>query len=104
MIEVKESAIKYFDKIANGKVVTFGLRGAGCAGFSYDFNIIEKHELDDSYDIIEYENFILAIDKTSSMYLMGSELDFVSDIIGSRIDVKNPLVKNSCGCNMSVNF
>ena len=102
MITVKDTAIEYFDKIASGKIVTFGLKGAGCSGFSYDFNVVE--EVDETYDLIKYETFSLAIDKTSSMYLLGSSIDYTTDIMGSRIVVDNPLVKSTCGCKMSVNF
>ena len=43
----------------------------------------------------------LAVDKISEMYIMGSEIDYVQEIMGSFLKINNPLTKSSCGCGES---
>jgi Fe-S cluster assembly iron-binding protein IscA len=38
------------------------------------------------------------------MMLVGSTVDYLSDITGNRIEVNNPLASAGCGCGISVNF
>ena len=43
----------------------------------------------------------LAVDKTSEMYIMGSTIDYVQELMGSFLKIDNPLTKSSCGCGES---
>ena len=43
----------------------------------------------------------LAVDKVAEMYIMGSEIDYVQEIMGSFLKINNPLTKSSCGCGES---
>ena len=92
MITLTDSAKDYIYSIAvknNKKIVTFGVLGGGCAGFSYKWDYAE--EPIDGYSLFPIRDDIkLAVDKTSEMYIMGSFL---------KID--NPLTKSSCGCGES---
>tara|TARA_R110000851_G_scaffold99038_2_gene213920 strand:- start:616 stop:966 length:351 start_codon:yes stop_codon:yes gene_type:complete len=98
-------AVKHFDSIAAGKVVKFGVEGGGCAGFQYSWKILDsKNELFDDDEVIEYTNFVFAVDGASMMMLLGSTVDYLTDITGSRIEVMNPLASAGCGCGVSVNF
>ena len=45
------------------------------------------------------ENII--IDKTSADLLKGSEVDYVSELIGESFKISNPQTKSSCGCGVS---
>jgi iron-sulfur cluster assembly protein len=38
------------------------------------------------------------------MYLIGTELDYITEVFGSRFDIRNPNAKSSCGCGESINF
>ena len=38
------------------------------------------------------------------MFLVGTEIDYVSQIFGSNFEIRNPNAKSSCGCGVSVNF
>ena len=44
---------------------------------------------------------ILAIDKVSEMYIMGSEIDYAQELMGSYLKINNPLTTSSCGCGES---
>ena len=41
------------------------------------------------------------IDKKSAELLKGSEIDFVSELIGDSFKISNPQSKSSCGCGVS---
>ena len=50
-------------------------------------------------DDLNYENIL--IDKTSADLLKGSEVDYVSELIGESFKISNPQTKSSCGCGVS---
>jgi iron-sulfur cluster assembly protein len=84
--------------------VRLGIKGGGCAGFSYDWGFAEKSEIDKQDELIEFTGGKLLVDSTSIMFLLGSELNFVSEVWGSHFDIKSPKVKSSCGCGESITF
>lgn len=104
-VELSKTAIEHFTTIAKDKVVKFGVEGGGCAGFQYFWKILEsKDELFDDDDVIDYDHFTFAVDGASLMMLIGSSVDYLTDITGSHIEINNPLAKAGCGCGVSVNF
>jgi len=104
-VTMSESAQQHFTDVAKGKVVKFGVEGGGCAGFQYFWKILDNREdLYDDDEVIEYEQFTFAVDGASLMMLVGSQVDYLTDITGSHIEVNNPLAKAGCGCGISVNF
>ena len=38
------------------------------------------------------------------MYIIGTEIDYIEDIMGSRFHFNNNKISNYCGCGTSVNF
>ena len=50
-------------------------------------------------DDLNFENIL--IDKTSADLLKGSEIDYVSELIGEQFKITNPQTKSSCGCGVS---
>jgi len=104
-VAMSDSAVKHFASIAEGKVVKFGVEGGGCAGFQYSWKILDDRDaLYPDDEITEYDNFTFAVDGASMMMLIGSQVDYLTDITGSHIEVINPLAKAGCGCGVSVNF
>ncbi len=73
--------------------------GGGCSGFSYGFNFAESINDDDA----EFENgdVKMVVDSLSYQYLLGSEVDYVQGLEGSRFIVKNPNATTTCGCGSS---
>ena len=71
------------------------ITGGGCSGFQYEFTFDKELATDD----LKHENII--IDKTSADLLKGSEVDFVSELIGDQFKISNPQRKSSCGCGVS---
>jgi iron-sulfur cluster assembly accessory protein len=105
VVKLTDKAIQHFTNIAAGKNVKFGIIGGGCAGFQYHWEIIDgvaDHMLED--EVITYPEFNLYVDSHSIMYLVGTTVDYVSDITGSKIELFNPNAQSGCGCGVSVNF
>ena len=73
--------------------------GGGCSGFQYGFDFSEDENEDDS--IFERAGIKVVIDDTSLDYLAGSEIDFVTEMVGSAFQVNNPNATAGCGCGAS---
>ena len=50
-------------------------------------------------DDLNFDNIL--IDKASADLLKGSEVDYVSELIGEQFKITNPQTKSSCGCGVS---
>jgi iron-sulfur cluster assembly accessory protein len=73
--------------------------GGGCSGFQYRFDLVEAGEADDL--VVETSGAQALVDPISLPLLLGSEIDFVDELIGAQFRVHNPLAKMSCGCGVS---
>lgn len=73
--------------------------GGGCSGFQYGFDLVEKGEDDDI--IVEKDGVTMLVDSMSLLYIMGAEVDYVTDMVGSSFQVTNPNAQSSCGCGSS---
>lgn len=75
------------------------VEGGGCSGFSYKFDLVADRADDDL--VIEKNNARVLIDSMSVIYMEGSEIDFVDDLMGQSFRIKNPNATSSCGCGTS---
>lgn len=73
--------------------------GGGCSGFQYGFSFAQSQDDDDT--IFEHGAIKLVVDPMSFQYLVGSTVDFQTDIHGSQFAIQNPNATNSCGCGKS---
>lgn len=73
--------------------------GGGCAGFQYGFSFEEALAEDDTR--IEADGATIVVDALSYPYLVGSEVDYVEGLEGSRFIVRNPNATTTCGCGSS---
>ncbi len=73
--------------------------GGGCSGFSYGFNFAETANEDDA----KFENgdVTMVVDALSYQYLVGSKVDYIEGLEGSRFIVDNPNATTTCGCGSS---
>jgi iron-sulfur cluster assembly accessory protein len=81
----------------------YGLRmrvvGGGCSGLQYQLNFEEKAGPTDR--VLETKGIKIFIDMKSSLYLVGSELDYVDGLMGAGFKINNPNAKSTCGCGES---
>ncbi len=76
-----------------------GVRGGGCSGNSYFMEFCEADTPED--DVFESHGVRLVVDRKSLMLLGGTEVDFVSGLMGSGFKFNNPNVRHSCACGES---
>jgi len=106
--DITESGMDQINKLCEENeafAVSLNVKGGGCAGFEYEWNLVQTQDLVESGDeVIECGNGRLIIGAASIMFLFGSVLDYKKDIMGAMFDIHNPNAKSSCGCGVSVNF
>lgn len=97
-------AARHINRIAEKEGVTVRLRiavsGGGCSGFQYEFSI-DKDGVQPEDVVIARDGAEALVDEASIPFIIGSELDFVEDLTGSRFAVTNPNATASCGCGTS---
>jgi iron-sulfur cluster assembly protein len=103
--EVKRLADK---RKAEGKAppqgLRIGIRGGGCTGFAYLFEWADNAPSNID-KVFEFEDGVrLFVDPKSFVFLDGTELDFVTNIMGYGFKFNNPNSKGACGCGESVQF
>ena len=102
-VELTEAAAKGINRILAKEPGKSALRvsveGVGCSGFSYKFDLVEDRNDDDV--AIEKDGATVLIDDLSLVYMGGSVIDFVDDLMGQSFQIKNPNAVASCGCGTS---
>ena len=104
-VNLTDSAIRHMENLIKktGKpVVRLRMKGGGCAGFSYDWQMTDSKEFDD--ECIKLPSGEFCIDSQSLLYLIGTEIDYVEEVFVSYLQIKNPNSTSSCGCGESVGF
>ncbi|MGB3743857.1 MAG: iron-sulfur cluster insertion protein ErpA [Xanthobacteraceae bacterium] len=102
-VTVTERAARQIGEILRqepaGTMLRVSVEGGGCSGFQYKFDTERERTEDDI--VIEKSGATVLIDPISLNYMVGSEIDFVDDLIGSSFKVNNPKATASCGCGTS---
>lgn len=75
------------------------VEGGGCSGFSYKFDLADQPDEDDI--VLERGDARVLIDSLSLVYMGGSEIDFVDNLMGQSFQINNPNAVASCGCGTS---
>ena len=98
-IKFTDKALKQINTLLSkkdkGSFFRIAIKGGGCSGFQYEFTFDQSKAADD----LNFENIL--IDKASADLLKGSEVDYVSELIGEQFKITNPQTKSSCGCGVS---
>jgi iron-sulfur cluster insertion protein len=101
-VSMSASAARRLTKILKadeGAALRISVKGGGCSGFQYSFDIERARAEDDL--VIERDGATIVVDPVSLEYMKGSEVDFVDDLMGQSFKVKNPNAVASCGCGVS---
>ena len=98
-IKFTDKAIKHINHMLaqknKGIFFRIAIKGGGCSGFKYDFSYDNYPKKED----LKFNNIL--IDRASADLLKGSEVDYVSELIGDSFKISNPQTKSSCGCGVS---
>jgi iron-sulfur cluster assembly accessory protein len=102
-VDVTDAAAKRIAAIVAKETGKTALRvsveGGGCSGFSYKFDLVDGRNEDDV--AIIRDGAMVLIDELSLVYMGGSVIDFVDDLMGQSFQIKNPNAVASCGCGTS---
>jgi len=89
--------------LAERDLAGHGLRvfvaGGGCSGMQYGMAI--EREPGEFDSVFEYEGVKVFVDPTSLMYLAGSSIDYVDNLMGGGFRIDNPKAVTTCGCGHS---
>jgi len=85
-------------EVPEGHGLRLGVKGGGCAGFSYILGFDEAEEKDNTYTV---DNVLVIIEKAHELYLHGTELDFKSGLDNRGFVFNNPNAEDTCGCGSS---
>lgn len=76
------------------------VEGGGCSGFSYKYDLVDEPAADDDF-VTDRDGARIYIDSVSILYMGGSEVDFVDNLMGQAFQINNPNAVASCGCGTS---
>ena len=100
MITLTASARVYLKSVSNGDYVSLGVKGGGCSGFQYIWDFSNNWPEVNWSDPIDE---VLVVDPLAELYVIGSTIDYVTELGGSFLKIINPTATSSCGCGESFN-
>jgi iron-sulfur cluster insertion protein len=101
-VRISSSAARRLNAILKGEAgaaLRISVKGGGCSGFQYAFDV-ERARADDDIAVTR-DGATVLVDPVSLEMLKGAELDFVDDLMGQSFRVNNPNAVASCGCGVS---
>jgi iron-sulfur cluster insertion protein len=101
-VSISASAARRLNAILKGEegaALRISVKGGGCSGFQYAFDVDRTRAEDDF--VAARDGAVVVVDPVSLEMLKGAELDFVDDLMGQAFKVKNPNATASCGCGVS---
>jgi iron-sulfur cluster assembly accessory protein len=81
--------------------VKISLSKKGCSGLGYNMDYIRQDQIKKFDEIIEEGGIKVVVDNKAIMALIGTEMNFVEDELGSQFVFNNPNEKGKCGCGAS---
>ena len=71
----------------------------GCSGYRYGMMLEDQPSSEDV--TVESRGIKVYVDRNSTQYLTGSEIDYLDTLMGAGFTVNNPNAVSACGCGSS---
>jgi iron-sulfur cluster insertion protein len=103
-VAISESAARRISDLTEsgefaGMMMRVSVSGGGCSGFQYGF-AFDDTKTDDDH-VLARDGATVLIDDMSWEFVIGSELHFAEELIGSYFVMRNPNAASTCGCGTS---
>ncbi|MGB6085609.1 MAG: iron-sulfur cluster assembly accessory protein [Parvibaculum sp.] len=102
LTEAAAARMKEIMDASDGKYigVRIGVKNGGCAGMEYTMEYAtEQNPLD---EVVEDQGVKILIDPKAILFLLGTEMDYVTEKFSSGFRFNNPNETDACGCGESV--
>jgi iron-sulfur cluster assembly protein len=101
-ISLSEGAVKEIKRLMAGrddaKVLRLGVKGGGCAGFSY---VLEFDDIKAEDEQMHFDDITVVVDFSHLLYLNGLLVDFAGGLNNRGFTFDNPNATKTCGCGSS---
>lgn len=87
---------------AGGGGLRIGVKKGGCAGMEYTMDFVAAPGEGD--EVVEQDGVRILLAPMAQMLLIGTEIDYETDLLHAGFRFRNPNVSDSCGCGESVRF
>ena len=84
------------------KGLRIGVKKGGCAGMEYTMDYVaEVNRLD---EVVEQDGARVLIAPMAQLFLIGTEIDYETELLHAGFKFRNPNVVEACGCGESIKF
>lgn len=103
-LQLTETAVLQVKRLIEGQgnpelKLRVGVKGGGCSGMSYTLALdTQQKEGDEAFS---FDDVTVLVDMKSFLFLNGTTLNYVEDVMGGGFKFENPNAERSCGCGSS---
>ncbi|MCB7128022.1 MAG: iron-sulfur cluster assembly accessory protein [Candidatus Brocadiales bacterium] len=103
-LQLTETAVLQVKRLVEGQgnpklKFRVGVKGGGCSGLSYTVALDTQQK--DGDETFYFDGVTVLVDMKSYLFLDGTTLNYVEDVMGGGFKFENPNAKRSCGCGSS---
>lgn len=106
ILKMCSKSIQHFKNIMNENNTNrllIGVKGGGCNGLKYYVEpLINTPDKNDEVIKLDNKNELVICGK-SLIYIIGTEIKWKNDYMGTGLEFNNPNAKSTCGCGETFN-
>jgi iron-sulfur cluster assembly protein len=104
MITLTENALTQMKKLVFARGtrplgIKVNINTKGCSGLSYALEYVD--EIDSKDEMLKFDDIKIFVDPKASLFLIGTQVDYIESELESGFKFINPNEKGRCGCGES---